>query len=95
MPNVAVIHDPQQEAQPRIESARVILTLDDGTRVEEFLHHVKGFPEHPFDRNDVANKALALLGPALDRDRANKVCEAVWKIEAMPNVRVLAGMIAT
>jgi 2-methylcitrate dehydratase PrpD len=81
MPNVQVIHDPKQEAEPRIESARVILTLDDGTKVERFIEHVKGFPEHPFDRDDVLNKARELMTPHLGDKRTESVIAAVWNIE--------------
>jgi len=81
MPNVQVIHDPKQEAEPRIESARVILTLDDGSKVERFLEHVKGFPEHPFDRDDVLNKARELMTPHLGGKRTEDVIAVVWDIE--------------
>jgi 2-methylcitrate dehydratase PrpD len=93
MPNVSVNHDPAQEAQPRVESARVFLTLDDDSRVEGYLHHVKGFPEHPFDRDDVQQKAMELMGSALGQSRARKVCDTVWKMEELKNVRELVAMI--
>lgn len=95
MANVEVIHDPKQEAEPRIESARVILTLDDDSRVERFLHHVKGFPEHPFDRQDVQQKALDLMGPVLGATRSRELCDTMWKIDELPSVRKLVELIAT
>jgi 2-methylcitrate dehydratase PrpD len=94
MKNVEVIHDPAQEASPRVESARVILTLADGSKKEKFLHHVKGFPEHPFDRKDVEEKALELVTPVLGTDRARELCDTVWKIEEIKNVRKLAELIS-
>jgi len=83
MRNVEVIHDPKQEAEPRIESARVILTLDDGSNVERFLEHVKGFPEHPFEREDVLSKARELMTPQLGEKRTETVIAAVWNVEKM------------
>ncbi|MBU4316185.1 MAG: MmgE/PrpD family protein [Proteobacteria bacterium] len=94
MKNVEVIHDPEQEASPRVESARVILTLDDGSKKEKFLHHVKGFPEHPFDRNDVVQKAMELMVPVLGKDRSHELCNTVLKIEELKNVHKLVELIA-
>jgi 2-methylcitrate dehydratase PrpD len=94
MKNVEVIHDPAQEASPRIESARVILTLEDGAKKEKFLHHVKGFPEHPFNREDVQQKAMELMIPVLGEDRSLELCNTVWKIEELKNVRKLTELIA-
>jgi 2-methylcitrate dehydratase PrpD len=94
MPNVIVVHDPAQEATPRVESSRVILTLDDGVKVESFLHHVKGFPEHPFDRQDVQAKARDLMSPRLGGKRVEQIIESVWAIESQTNVKKLVELIA-
>jgi 2-methylcitrate dehydratase PrpD len=94
MPNVAVIHDPKQEAEPRIESARVILTLDDGSKHERFLDHVKGFPAHPFERKDVEEKAIELIAPNLGAERAREIVNTIWRLERVENVRQIVGMIA-
>ena len=94
MPNVAVIHDPKQEAEPRVESARVILTLDDGSKHERFLDHVKGFPAHPFERKDVEEKALELVAPHLGIARARELCETVWNMERVASVRKIVSLIA-
>ena len=93
MLNVAVVHDPAQEATPRVESARVILTLDDGRKVEEFLHHVKGFPDHPMDRDDVENKAKELMTPRLGAQRVQRIIEAVRDIERTSSVESLVSML--
>jgi 2-methylcitrate dehydratase PrpD len=95
MPNVQVIHDPAQEATPRVESARVILTMDDGQKVESFLHHVKGFPDHPFDRDDVLNKARELMTPRLGEKRVERVIDLVWNIQSASSVKPLVDAIAT
>ena len=95
MPNVEVVHDPAQEASPRIESARVILTMNDGFKAEKFLHHVKGFPKHPFDRDDVEEKALELMVPVLGEEGAKDICKTVWDIEKVTSVKKLVEMIAT
>jgi len=94
MRNVEVIHDQKQEAEPRIESARVILTLDDGSKRERFLDHVKGFPAHPFERKDVEEKALELMAPNVGAARAREICAAAWRVEKIPSVRELVQLIA-
>jgi 2-methylcitrate dehydratase PrpD len=93
MPNVTVAHDPEQEAEPRVESARVIVTLEDGSEHERFLDHVKGFPAHPFDRGDVADKALELIGPHLGAARARELCDTIWQLESVASVRTIVEMI--
>lgn len=94
MANVEVIHDPAQEASPRVESARVTLTLDDGTRHQRFVDHVKGFPAHPFERRDVEEKAMELTAPHLGRERARRLCETVWQVEKVAHVDELVALVA-
>jgi 2-methylcitrate dehydratase PrpD len=95
MPNVSVIHDPAQEATPRVESARVILTMDDGRKVESFLDHVRGFPAHPMDRDDVLTKARELMSPRLGAKRVQRVFDLVWNLENEPSVKPLVDAIAS
>lgn len=94
MPNVTVIHDQAQEATPRVESSRVFLTLDDGSKVESFLHHVKGFPEHPFDRDDVHRKARDLMVPTLGEKKVQSIIDFVWQLPKQPSVAPLVKLIA-
>jgi 2-methylcitrate dehydratase PrpD len=95
MPNVTVAYDPAQEATPRVESARVIMTLDDGSQIQDFLHHVKGFPDHPFDRNDVQEKARELMTPRLGMQRVARVIDLVWNIDNAKHVQPLIDAIAS
>jgi 2-methylcitrate dehydratase PrpD len=94
MRNVEVMHDPKQEAEPRVESARVILRLDDGTTRERFLDHVKGFRAHPFGRKDVEEKVMELMGPHLGLARAREVCTTTQRLESVSNVRQIVEKIA-
>ena len=95
MPNVQVVHDPSQEETPRVESARVTLTMNDGSKVEKYLHHVKGFPAHPFGREEVLEKALELMTPILGEKRSQTVCDTIWEIEKLDSVKKLVELIAT
>jgi len=94
MRNVTVVHDPQQEAEPRVESARVIVTLDDDSTLERFLNHVKGFPADPFERSDVEAKAMELMAPRLGAARARRLCKTIWQLESVSSVRQIVRLIA-
>jgi 2-methylcitrate dehydratase PrpD len=94
MPNVSVVHDESQEATPRVESSRVTLTLDDGSTVDSFLHHVEGFPDHPFDRDDVIAKARELMAPTLGASRTRKVVDIVNDIDRRSGVNELVSLMA-
>jgi 2-methylcitrate dehydratase PrpD len=94
MPIVSVVHDAAQEATPRVESSRVRLSLDDGSKTESFLHHVQGFPEHPMTRDDVQNKARELMSPRLGEKRVERLIELVWAIDTQPNLKALVDSIA-
>jgi 2-methylcitrate dehydratase PrpD len=79
MGRVEVRHDPAQEAGPgeeRTESARVRVTLRDGSTHERFVPHVAGFPSHPLSAGEVEAKAIALVEPHLGGSGAAALVEA-------------------
>jgi 2-methylcitrate dehydratase PrpD len=79
MARVEVRHDPDQEPPPgaeRTESARVTLTLADGTIHRRFVPHVVGYPSHPMPAADVEGKARALVEPHLGRARTDALVDA-------------------
>ena len=98
MAKVEVVHDPAQEAtagQPRTESARVLVTMTDGRRVEAFTPFVPGYPSHPMDRTQVEAKALELMTPVLGAVRARAVVAQVADLGALKRADRLIGMIAS
>jgi 2-methylcitrate dehydratase PrpD len=98
MAKVEVAHDPAQEAptgQPRTESARVIVTMADGKRVEAFTPFVPGYPSHPMDRAQVEAKALELMTPRLGAARARAVVAQVADLGGLKRADRLIGMIAS
>ena len=94
MKKVTVSHDPAQEREPRVESARVTITFNDDSQDKEFVDHVKGFPEHPMDHNDVEEKALGLIAPRLGALHARELISAVWSLEKMKNVKKIVELMA-
>jgi 2-methylcitrate dehydratase PrpD len=95
MQKVSVVYDASQEATPRVESARVTLTLDDGTELQEFLLHVRGYPDFPMGRDDVQNKARELMTARLGASRVERLIESVWSLESATSVAGLIDTIAT
>jgi 2-methylcitrate dehydratase PrpD len=76
---VEVRHDPDQEAgsgAARAESARVVIELRDGRRLERYVSHATGFPSHPMRAADIEAKAIELTGPHLGSGRARLLVEA-------------------
>jgi 2-methylcitrate dehydratase PrpD len=95
MARVEVVHDPAQEREPRAESARVTVTLRDGSRHELFVEGVNGFPSHPMSRADVEAKALELLGPRLGDGPSRRLIERVRAIEDIGDLNELVAAIAS
>ena len=89
MSRVEVVHDPSQEREPRAESARVTVTLKNGTRQEIFIEEVSGFPTHPMTHGEVEQKALELMGPGLGDTVARRVVQQVQALEHMADVSEL------
>lgn len=98
MLQVEVVHDPSQETgigRARAESARVTLTMRDGSVVERLVPHVRGFPTHPMDRDEVEAKAVALMQPTLGPRRSATVIDICRSLEDQRSVRELVDLIAT
>jgi 2-methylcitrate dehydratase PrpD len=91
MARVEVVHDASQEREPRAESARVTVTLRDGSRHELFVEGVSGFPSHPMTRDEVEAKALELLAPRLGAQAAGRL---VARIRDLDTATDLGGIIS-
>jgi len=86
MARVTVAHDPDQEREPRAESARVTITRHTGPPVTCFVPAVEGYPSHPMPAAMVVAKARRLLTPALGEDGAARVIDLVDRIDTLPTV---------
>jgi 2-methylcitrate dehydratase PrpD len=91
MSRVEVVHDPAQEREPRVESARVTVTLRSGDRQAVFIEGVSGFPTHPMTHEEVEAKAVELMGPSLGDAGAKRVVQLVWALERMTDVSELVA----
>jgi 2-methylcitrate dehydratase PrpD len=71
----------------------VEIELADGSRLSERVTAVRGTPRNPMTRAEVIDKARDLIVPVLGRDTAERLIEAVYAIEAMPDIRKLAPLL--
>ena len=73
----------------------VELRLRDG---REFRHHtraVRGTAENPMTRAEVDAKSYDLIAPVIGRARARKLCDLIWRLEKVKDVRALRPLLRT
>jgi 2-methylcitrate dehydratase PrpD len=71
----------------------VEITLTDGTRLAERVDAVRGTPRNPMTRREVVDKARDLTAPVLGGAKAEKLCDAVYELESVTNVRALRPLL--
>jgi len=62
----------------------------------KFKHHTKGVrgsAENPMTRREVDEKCYDLITPVLGNARARKLCDAVWQLEKVRDVRILRPLL--
>jgi len=77
---------------PRREGI-VEIRLKDG---REFRHHtraVRGTPGNPMTREEVEAKSRDLAAPVTGVARSRKLCETVWNLERIKDVRLLRPLL--
>jgi 2-methylcitrate dehydratase PrpD len=71
----------------------VELELADGRRLRHHTRAVRGTPDNPMTRAEVDAKSYDLLAPAIGRGRARKLCDAVWNLDKIDDVRSLRPLL--
>jgi len=59
-------------------------------------HHtkaVRGSAENPMTRAEVDEKSFDLMAPVIGKARARKLCDAIWKLEKVKDVRSLRPLL--
>jgi 2-methylcitrate dehydratase PrpD len=74
------------------DGARVVVTLDDGTTLEETTHHARGSLERPLTDDELGGKADALLRPVLG-DRRDALRRAVGDLIDAPSLDALIATV--
>jgi 2-methylcitrate dehydratase PrpD len=84
--------DEMSKAMPSRQGI-VEIRLRDG---REFRHHakaVRGTPENPMTRDEVDAKSYDLMAPVIGKTRARRLCDAIWRLEAVRDVRNLRPLL--
>jgi 2-methylcitrate dehydratase PrpD len=71
----------------------VELTLKDGRRLRRHVTAVRGTAQNPMTRDEVDEKAYHLMAPILGRQRARRLCDAVWGLERVSSMRTLRPLL--
>jgi 2-methylcitrate dehydratase PrpD len=71
----------------------VELKLKDGRELRHHTKAVRGTAQNPMKRAEVDEKAYHLLAPILGSARARKLCDAVWALDGLSNMRKLRPLL--
>jgi 2-methylcitrate dehydratase PrpD len=71
----------------------VEIVLRNGTKLRRHVKAVRGTAENPMTRAEVEAKAYDLIAPVFGRTRARRLCDAVWSLEKLSNVRKLRNLL--
>jgi 2-methylcitrate dehydratase PrpD len=71
----------------------VELELADGQRLRHHTQAVRGTPGNPMTRAEVDAKSYDLIAPVIGRAKARKLCDAVWNLERLADVRKLRPLL--
>jgi 2-methylcitrate dehydratase PrpD len=84
--------DALTRAMPRREGIVEIL-LKDGRELRHHTRAVRGTPENPMTREEVGDKCHDLMAPVLGGRRSRKLCETIWSLERIADVRALRPLL--
>jgi 2-methylcitrate dehydratase PrpD len=71
----------------------VELVLRNGTTLRHHMKAVRGTAENPMTRAEVEAKAYDLVAPVFGKARARKLCDAVWSLDALRDIRKLRALL--
>ncbi len=71
----------------------VEIRLHDGREMRHHTKAVRGTAENPMTRAEVDAKSYDLIAPVLGGRRARKLCDALWRLERIVDVRKLRPLL--
>jgi 2-methylcitrate dehydratase PrpD len=71
----------------------VEITLKDGRRLRHHTKAVRGTSDNPMTRPEVDEKCYHLVVPVLGKQRARALCDSVWNLERVRDMRTLRPML--
>ena len=84
-----------EELQKKLPQRQGIveIKLKDGRLVRHHTEAVRGTPENPATRAEVDEKCHHLMAPVLGAKKSRALCDAVWALESLKDVRGLRGLL--
>ena len=71
----------------------VELELRDGRKLRHHTRAVHGTAENPMTRAEVDAKGYDLMAPVIGKSRARRLCDALWNLERIKDVRQLRSLL--
>jgi 2-methylcitrate dehydratase PrpD len=71
----------------------VELGLRDGRKLRHHTRAVRGTPDNPMTRAEVEAKSYDLMAPVIGPNRARRLCDVVWRLERLADVRKLRPLL--
>ena len=71
----------------------VELELRDGRKLRHHSRAVRGTAENPMTRAEVDAKGYDLMAPVVGKSRARRLCDALWNLERIKDVRQLRSLL--
>src|SRR4029453_6332269 len=71
----------------------VEISLRDGRNLRHHTTAVRGPAENPMTRAEVDEKSYDLMAPVLSKARARKLCDAIWRLEKISDLRGLRPLL--
>jgi 2-methylcitrate dehydratase PrpD len=71
----------------------VEIALNDGRLLRHHTRAVRGTAQNPMTHADVDEKCYHLMVPVLGKKRARRLCDSIWNIERVSNVRSLRTLL--
>ena len=90
---VELVADEEYERLRPVKHYAVDLTLKDGRVLHKHTDAVRGTTQNPMTRQEVEDKCFGLMASILGKKRAKALCEAVWNIEDIKDIRKLRPLL--
>lgn len=90
---INLVYDEELTKQLPVRVAIVEIELTDGNHLSERITAVRGMPRNPMTRAEVIDKARDLTTSVLGQEKSDRLIEAVFSIEASPDIRSLRSFL--
>ncbi len=93
---VEVVADPEiEKVFPALQRVEVSIETTDGRRLEMELDYPKGDPRNPLTEDEIEGKFDALAQGVLSAEKAERLKDAVWRVDELDSVTDLLDLCRT